>query len=151
VFERTAEFAIDTHIDLPRYAIMTPFPGTPLHARLAAEGRILTTDWSYYDGQHVVYRPKSMTADDLLRGTERAWKQTYSYRGMFRRLAGSRVQLPIAIPANLGYRFYAHHLNQYYTCDWSLPGGSAAAAASGFAAAAGTRSGSPSTEPAATL
>jgi hypothetical protein len=40
---------------------------------------------------------------------------------MFKRLAGARVQLPIAIPANLGYRFYAHHLNKYYTCDWALP------------------------------
>jgi radical SAM superfamily enzyme YgiQ (UPF0313 family) len=123
VFEKTAQFAIDTHIDLPRYAIMTPFPGTPLHARLASEGRILTTDWSYYDGQHVVYQPKRMTADELLRGTERAWKMTYSYRGIFKRLAGSRVQLPIAIPTNFGYRFYAHHLNKYYTCDWSLPEG----------------------------
>ncbi len=119
VFERTAQFAIDTHIDLPRYAIMTPFPGTPLYARLAREGRILTSDWSYYDGQHVVYRPARMTADELLKGTERAWKLTYSYRGMFQRLAGARVQLPIAIPANLGYRFYAHHLNKYYTCDWA--------------------------------
>lgn len=126
VFDRTAQFAIDTHIDLPRYAIMTPFPGTPLHARLASEGRILTTDWSYYDGQHVVYRPQRMTADELLRGTERAWKATYSYRGIWKRLMGSRVQLPIAIPTNFGYRFYAHHLNQYYTCDWSLPSAKAA-------------------------
>ena len=126
VFDRTAQFAVDTHIDLPRYAILTPFPGTPLHARLAREGRILTTDWSYYDGQHVVYRPVKMSAQQLLEGTERAWKSTYSYRGMLKRLAGARVQLPIAIPANLGYRFYAHHLNQYYTCDWSLPSTAAA-------------------------
>lgn len=121
VFERTAQFAIDQHIDLPRYAILTPFPGTPLHQRLASEGRLLTTDWSYYDGQHVVYQPARMSAEELQQGTERAWKMTYSYRGMFQRLAGARVQLSIAIPANLGYRFYAHHLNKYYTCDWSLP------------------------------
>jgi radical SAM superfamily enzyme YgiQ (UPF0313 family) len=126
VFERTAQFAIDQHIDLPRYAILTPFPGTPLHQRLANEGRLLTTDWSYYDGQHVVYRPARMTAEELQQGTERAWKMTYSYRGMFKRLAGARVQLPISIPANLGYRFYAHHLNRYYTCDWSLPSARAA-------------------------
>ena len=24
------------------------------------------------------------------------------------------------VGANLGYRFYAHHLNRYYTCDWML-------------------------------
>jgi radical SAM superfamily enzyme YgiQ (UPF0313 family) len=127
VFERTAQFAIDQHIDLPRYAILTPFPGTPLHQRLASEGRLLTTDWSYYDGQHVVYQPARMSAEELQQGTERAWKMTYSYRGIYKRLAGARVQLPIAIPANLGYRFYAHHLNQYYTCDWSLPSAARAA------------------------
>jgi radical SAM superfamily enzyme YgiQ (UPF0313 family) len=126
VFERTAQFAIDSRIDLPRYAIMTPFPGTPLHTRLASEGRLLTTDWSYYDGQHVVYQPTRMTPEELQQGTERAWKMTYSYSNIFRRLAGSRVQLPIAIPTNLGYRFYAHHLNRYYTCDWSLPSAKAA-------------------------
>ena len=127
VFDRTAEFAIDSHIDLPRYAILTPFPGTPLHERLAREGRLLTTDWSYYDGQHVVYQPSQMSPEELQRGTERAWKKTYSYGGIARRLAGARVQLGISIPANLGYRFYAHHLNRYYTCDWSLPAGRAAA------------------------
>ncbi|HKR65657.1 MAG TPA: radical SAM protein, partial [Thermoanaerobaculia bacterium] len=108
VFDRTAQFAIDAHIDLPRYAILTPFPGTPLHARLANEGRLLTTDWSYYDGQHVVYRPARMTPEQLQQGTERAWKRTYSYRGIASRLGGARVQLGITIPTNLGYRFYAH-------------------------------------------
>lgn len=120
VFERTAQFAIDTHIDLPRYAILTPFPGTPVHTRLASEGRILTTDWSLYDGQHVVYRPSQMTPGELLRGTSRAWKMTYSWRGIAQRLGGSRLQLGVAIPANIGYRFYAHNLHRYYTCDWYL-------------------------------
>ncbi|MCU1244911.1 MAG: hypothetical protein JWN02_821 [Acidobacteria bacterium] len=122
VFERTAAFAIDAHIDLPRYAILTPFPGTPLYARLQSEGRILTSDWSLYDGQHVVYQPARMTPDELLRGTEGAWKRTYSYSGIARRLAGSRSQLLVSIAANFGYRFYAHNLHRYYTCDWSLPG-----------------------------
>lgn len=120
VFERTAQFAIDTHLDLPRYAIMTPFPGTPFHAKLEAEGRILTRDWSLYDGQHVVYAPARMTPEQLLRGTESAWKMTYSWSGIVRRLAGARLQLPVAIPANIGYRFYAHNLHRYYTCDWHL-------------------------------
>jgi hypothetical protein len=22
--------------------------------------------------------------------------------------------------ANLGYRYYAHHLDRYYNCDWGL-------------------------------
>ncbi len=50
----------------------------------------------------------------------RAWKQTYSYRSIIKRLGHSRTQLPVAIPTNLGYRFYAHHLHNYYNCDWML-------------------------------
>jgi hypothetical protein len=109
-----------SHVDLPRYAIAVPFPATGLFKRLKAEGRITTENWSLYDGQHVVFEPKHMTADELLRNTNRAWKQTYSYKSMWKRLAGSRTQLPVAIPANFGYRFYAHHLDSFYTCDWQL-------------------------------
>jgi hypothetical protein len=28
--------------------------------------------------------------------------------------------LSIAIPANFGYRFYAYHLDTFYTCDWFM-------------------------------
>jgi hypothetical protein len=114
---------MEARIDLPRYAIVTPFPSTGLYKRLKAAGRITTEDWSLYDGQHVVFRPNNMTADELLRNTRRAWIETYSYKSMFKRLAGSRTQLPIAIPANFGYRFYANHLDSFYTCDWQLAQG----------------------------
>ena len=39
---------------------------------------------------------------------------------IFKRLGGARIQLPVAISANLGYRFYAHNLHKFYTCDWQL-------------------------------
>src|SRR6266511_5710789 len=52
VFLKTAEFAVEAGIDLPRFAIVTPFPNTPLHQRLESEGRILTRNWELYDGQH---------------------------------------------------------------------------------------------------
>lgn len=118
VFERTARFVVDTHIDLPRFAIMTPFPGTILFQRLWSEGRILTRNWELYDGQHVVFRPAQMSVAELQDGHERAWKYAYRWRSMARRIAGSRIQVPISIAANLGYRFYAHHLHQFYNCDW---------------------------------
>lgn len=122
VFERTAEFVNEVGMDLPRFAILTPFPGTPLHRRFESEGRILTRNWELYDGQHVVHMPKLMTPRQLQEGHERAWKAVYSRRSIFRRLAKSRVHLPIAIAANLGYRFYAHHLHTHYNCDWPLVG-----------------------------
>ncbi len=117
-FAETVDFVLEANIDLPRYAILTPFPTTPLYQRLKAEGRILTEDWSLYDGQHVVHQPLQLDPVALLRGTEWAWKRTYSWRSIAQRLAGSRTQLLVALPANLGYRFYAYHLSQFYTCDW---------------------------------
>jgi len=120
VFERTVQFCIDAAIDLPRFAILTPFPATPLHQRFEREGRILTRNWELYDGQHVVFRPQLMTAHELQSGHERAWRSVYSYRSIARRLAAARTQIPIAIMANLGYRYYAHHLETHYTCDWPI-------------------------------
>lgn len=119
-FDRTVDFVIESRMDLPRYAIAVPFPKTGLYRRLDAEGRLLTKDWSLYDGQHVVFEPKNMTPDELLKNTRRAWKKTYSYSSIARRLAGAGSRLPIAVPANFGYRFYAHNLDRFYTCDWQL-------------------------------
>ena len=120
VFDETARFVIDAAIDLPRFAIVTPFPGTPLHHRLATEDRILTRDWELYDGQHVVFQPKNMSVNALASGHEAAWKQVYSVASITRRLLKSRTQLPISLVSNLGYRFYAHHLHNFYNCDWII-------------------------------
>ena len=120
VFRRTAEFVIDVGMDLPRFAILTPFPGTPLHKRLEGEGRILTRNWELYDGQHVVHLPKLMSPQELQEGHEVAWKTAYSRRAILKRISKARVQIPISIAANLGYRFYAHHLHTHYNCDWPL-------------------------------
>jgi radical SAM superfamily enzyme YgiQ (UPF0313 family) len=119
-FDETLEFVMASRMDLPRYAIAVPFPGTGLYQRLKREGRLTTEDWSLYDGQHVVFEPKKMTAEELLRHTRRVWKTTYSYRSIWQRLSGSRTRLSIAVPANLGYRFYAYHLDTFYSCDWFM-------------------------------
>ena len=119
-FDETFEFVMASRMDLPRFAIAVPFPATGLYRRLSAAGRITTEDWSLYDGQHVVFEPMNMTADELLRHTRRVWKKTYTYASICRRLGGSRTRLPVAIPANLGYRFYANHLDTFYTCDWFM-------------------------------
>ncbi len=121
IFAATADFVIESGIDLPRFAILTPFPATPLHTRLKGEGRILSEDWERYDGQHVVFQPARMTPEELRAGTERTWRQVYSYPAIARRLARSRTGLATALPANLGYRFYARHLADFYHCREALP------------------------------
>ena len=129
VFLDTARFAVEAGIDLPRFAISTPFPGTPLHHRLAREGRILTRDWELYDGQHVVFQPARMSVTELQSGTERAWRHAYSLPSILRRLRVSPASLGVSVAANLAYRHYAHHLHRFYNCDWVVASGALAAPA----------------------
>jgi radical SAM superfamily enzyme YgiQ (UPF0313 family) len=113
VFERTAEFVDRTRIDLPRYAVATPFPNTGLYRRLEAEGRLLHRRWDLYDVEHVVFRPRQMTPERLQEGLEWTWRQSYRWRSLFTRLGGAPWSiLPLWVSLNLGYRYYAHHLHE---------------------------------------
>ncbi|MEA3456505.1 MAG: radical SAM protein [Campylobacterota bacterium] len=114
-FDETIDFVLDTGIDLPRFAVLTPFPGTPLYKRLDAEDRILTKNWELYDVQHVVFEPKNMTPLDLSLGHKRVWKEVYSYASIFKRLSKAKNFQPLAITSNLGYRFYGNHLDAFDT------------------------------------
>jgi radical SAM superfamily enzyme YgiQ (UPF0313 family) len=120
VFLKTAEFAVQAKIDLPRFAIVTPFPNTALYKRLECEGRILTRNWELYDGQHVVFQPAKLSVEELQLGTEAAWKHAYSFRSIARRVTHSPAPWPVKLGTNLGYRFYAHNLSRFYNCDWIL-------------------------------
>ena len=120
VFLKTAEFAVQAGIDLPRFAVVTPFPGTPLFTRLEAEGRILTRDWELYDAQHVVFQPRHMSVNELQQGVEAAWKHAYSYAGIWQRIRRSPAPWPVRLGTNLGYRFYANNLSRFYNCDWII-------------------------------
>lgn len=120
VFQQTAEFAVEARIDLPRFAVLTPFPGTRLFRRLESEGRILTNNFELYDGQHVVYQPKHFSPEELMSGTASAWKHVYSYSSIAKRIWRSPASKSVAIGANLGYRYYAHNLHRFYNCDWGL-------------------------------
>jgi radical SAM superfamily enzyme YgiQ (UPF0313 family) len=120
VFLKTAEFAVQAHIDLPRFAVVTPFPNTGLYKRLDAEGRILTKNWELYDAQHVVFQPAKMTVEQLQLGVESAWKHAYSFSSIVRRIRHSPAPWPVKLGTNLGYRFYAHNLSRFYNCDWII-------------------------------
>jgi len=120
VFLKTAEFAVQARIDLPRFAVVTPFPNTALYKRLLAENRILTKNWELYDGQHAVFRPAKMSIQELQEGTELAWKHAYSFRSIARRIRHSPAPWLVKLGTNLGYRFYAHNLSRFYNCDWFI-------------------------------
>ena len=111
VFERTVELADRARIDIVRYSIVTPLPGTRLLADLEAQGRIIDRDWERYDTEHVVFRPGGMTAERLHDGYRWAYRQTYRAGSIWRRLAG-RHFTPVTLAANLSFRDIAYHADQ---------------------------------------
>jgi radical SAM superfamily enzyme YgiQ (UPF0313 family) len=110
VFERTVELVQRARVDVVRYAIATPFPGTRLYETLRAQGRILATDWEQYDGDHVVFRPSGMTPDELRDGHRRAYRETYRVTRILGRLLGGRPSA-LMLAANLGFRHLAHTMD----------------------------------------
>jgi radical SAM superfamily enzyme YgiQ (UPF0313 family) len=108
VFERTVELVMQTDMDLPRYSILTPFPNTAHYRLLQAEGRLIEHNWSMYDVEHVVFRPRRMTEEQLYDGITWAWNQSYSLANIARRLAPfDRAPLPSLVTNLFGYRGYA--------------------------------------------
>ena len=104
IFSETLDFLEAAGVQNATFNILTPFPGTRLYERLEAEGRILTRDWSKYNGRaDVVFQPKQMSPAELLAGYQYANRRFYSLRSISRRLSRSPVGLPWALPLNLAY------------------------------------------------
>ncbi len=106
IFQDTVDAVNELHIDIPRYAAYTPFPGTECYRRLNAENRILHRDWSYYDTQHVVIRPRDMSPLELDEGLKLAWRETFSLKSIRHRLSTKRSVYAVALAGNLAYRVY---------------------------------------------
>ncbi len=79
VFDRTVEWAIAQGIETATFHILTPYPGTVLHTRLAAQGRITTSDWDFYDTRHAVFQPSRMEPHILEEGYRRAYEDFYRW------------------------------------------------------------------------
>ena len=111
VFAETVAAVNDLRIDIPRYALYTPYPGTRAFERLKKEGRLLHEHWEHYDTQHVVIRPTQMTPEELDAGFIRAYRDTFSLASIWRRTSGAR-HAAIAFVGNLAYRRYVHRLER---------------------------------------
>jgi radical SAM superfamily enzyme YgiQ (UPF0313 family) len=112
-FERTLEFVISARIDLPRFTVCTPFPGTPFFDRLKRDGRILSEEWRLYDAQHVVFKPLGMSVEELEEGHHRIWRDAYRTGHIAKRLIVNRCFLRFSALANVGYRIYGRSLARF--------------------------------------
>ncbi len=111
VFPSTVAAIDELRIDIPRFALYTPFPGTHAYKRLKAEDRILHENWRYYDTQHTVIKPKQMSPAELDRGFIWAWRESFKFG-----IAAKRIRFHkntrISAVGNLAYRLYGHRLKR---------------------------------------
>ena len=75
------------------FHVLTPYPGTALHARMEQAGRMLHRDWDRYDTRHAVFRPARMTGADLEQGYWRAYRDFYRWGNLLKG-AHARDSLP---------------------------------------------------------
>lgn len=97
VFARTAEWIEAVRLESATFHVLTPYPGTPLFARLEREGRLLHRDGSRYDTAHCVFRPARMSPAELEAGRAWLYRRLYSLGSIWRR----RPQELGAVPAYL--------------------------------------------------
>ncbi len=93
--EAIAAFARRLHIDTFQLMVETPLPGTRLWDRISEENRLLSDDWSLFDGHHVVMQPAQMTPLELQLGVLKAMRRFYSWPTILRGgIAGVLRHLP---------------------------------------------------------
>jgi radical SAM superfamily enzyme YgiQ (UPF0313 family) len=118
IFRETVDFLDAAGVQNATFNILTPFPGTPLFERFQAEGRILTRDWSKYNGRaDVVFRPRLMSPEQLMAGFRYANQRFYSLKSIGKRMAQSSVGLPWALPLNLSYA-WSWKLSAFAEATW---------------------------------
>lgn len=86
VFSKVLRFIEKTHLEAAIFSVLTPFPGTRIQKALQRENRIIHTDWEKYDMNHVVFKPKKMTPEELQDGFDWVYRKLYGYRSILTRL-----------------------------------------------------------------
>ena len=76
--KRLVDFLLEVELDLAEFTILTPFARSPIRAKMASEGRILSDRYEDYTCDRVVYRPRRITPEDLRKMFDYAWDTFYS-------------------------------------------------------------------------
>ena len=87
-FGPTVDFARRHGFYIAAFNHLTPFPGTPLYARLKAEGRLLYEAWwldDRYGYNRIPFQPKGMSPEALRESCLAARRDFYSWPSIVRR------------------------------------------------------------------
>lgn len=103
VFDAVETCARDLNLFDVQVTLQTPFPGTPLYDRLAAQGRLLEPDaWQRCTLFDLTYVPDPMSAEQLVSGFRGLVRRLYSRDATARRRAAFRAVAQGFTPTSLG-------------------------------------------------
>jgi hypothetical protein len=74
---------VGTTVILPSIAI--PLYGTPLYRQVVAEGRLTDMDLSHYEGDHLLFRHKHLSAGEIYDAYREVTLGFYSWKNIVRR------------------------------------------------------------------
>jgi radical SAM superfamily enzyme YgiQ (UPF0313 family) len=102
VFPQVLEFVRSSGLAEVQFTVLTPFPGTPLYARLKRGGRLLTERfWDRCTLFDVNYRPLRMSVEELESGLRWLFRETYSTEETQRRKRGFARQAKAGVGQRL--------------------------------------------------
>ena len=104
--QKMPDYIEEIGVDVPRFAILTPYPNTPVFERLEKENRIETKVWSNYDSIHAVFRPKNCTSRELEELLIDVAKEVYSFKRIWGRTMKHRYGGFIKLMVNIGFKIY---------------------------------------------
>jgi radical SAM superfamily enzyme YgiQ (UPF0313 family) len=110
VFEHTVRFAQKMRLESAGFAYPTPLPGTAFYESLDRDGRLITKEWSRY-ADEIVFEPKLMSREALLRGHLWASRKFFSLPSIWTRIGPLRRDLALLWIINLVWR--AHYRKRY--------------------------------------
>jgi anaerobic magnesium-protoporphyrin IX monomethyl ester cyclase len=116
----TLRFALKQKIDTIQISILTPFPGTKVHEFLSAQKRIFSRDWSLYDGQHIVFNPKLLSARELQLTVLKAYIKFYSLARFFSLLI--RLHFRNAMFRFMGHVIIKEWIRHNRSMSWLVQG-----------------------------
>ncbi len=86
VISKTTDFAIKTDLETIQLMALIPLPGTAIYKEIKDDNRILTFDWSKYDGHYAVFKPLRMSPFDLQWGIIKGLMKFYSWKEVLKRI-----------------------------------------------------------------
>ena len=73
----TIKYSLNTDTYMARYSVCTPYPGTMYHFELEQKNKIIERDYSKYNQQELVFKHDNLTAEDIKKLVDTAYRKYY--------------------------------------------------------------------------